>query len=446
MKRLFLLVIPAILMTAVSCEDLLGDDQNGENGGGGNVEFSQDIPSAIDMSCDKDTVEFFFYATKKDEAAAWKIESSAAWCKVEPSEGEGSSDIKVSVSENTGAIQREATLTISSGKKKVSVPVKQSLFAGALPAESWMSKNYYERTDREQAGLRGPVKSWCIDKYVDYKKYYFDEAGHLVKEESHDQDKGTVTVDWEHSYDAAGHRVRSFSSYNDEVIASYGQTITFEYANTGKFVATSPFCWIQPLYTSGKSLPLTILKDLSAMHYEDNSPVYYEKTDYTYAFNSDGNLVITETDQVGRDPSTAQTYTYTVVYQNGYPVSCEKEHMGPTTYASNGMPLTHEEYDGGRKLTFVRDAITILTESFREPDANGMVAMFWADYTYNAAGDVTLFRRAYFNPDQVYTDTTWKYHYDSYGNWVRRTEISEPAFQHGEFFTDVIPRTIEYYK
>ena len=81
----------------------------------------------------------------------------------------------------------------------------------------------------------------------------------------------------------------------------------------------------------------------------------------------------------------------------------------------------------------------------KEPKAQGLVACFWANYSYNSNGDKTRFERAYFSADQVYNDYFGKYFYDSYGNWIQRNETTEPAFQHGQHFTDTIKREIEYY-
>ena len=33
---------------------------------------------------------------------------------------------------------------------------------------AWYSTNYWDRTDREKAGLRGPVKKWHITNYTTY--------------------------------------------------------------------------------------------------------------------------------------------------------------------------------------------------------------------------------------------------------------------------------------
>ena len=103
----------------------------------------------------------------------------------------------------------KADIVIKSGKKEQTLKVSQSLYAGALPDEPWFSKSYIERTDREKAGFRGPVKSWCEVTYTTYHKYFYDEAGHLVKEEYHDTSNNSVEVRWVHTYDAQGRRIKS---------------------------------------------------------------------------------------------------------------------------------------------------------------------------------------------------------------------------------------------
>ena len=446
MKKFFLLLASTGVVFAVSCEGLLGgdpaDDNGNGNGGSGVVIHMDSAPSEIELSYESDTTLFFFYATKGDEPAAWKIASPGDWCKVEPAEGTGSSEVKVTVSENTSATPREGVLTISSGKKSVTLPVKQSLYAGALPAESWFTKYYFDRTDREQAGLRGPVKSWYVDTYTTYNKYFYDEQGHLTREEYHNTANNSVSGIWVHTYDAAGHRVSSVCDYGENC----ARTFTFEYENTGKYVATDATNWIPTLYRSGKEFPLTIWKDLSAIHYVDDSPVYYEKSDYTFVFDADGNLTITTAYQRDRNPEAEKTIeNYLVVYADGLPVSCANGGVVNATYAQNGMPISLSDYRGERTYRFVPDAISLLIESFREPKAGGFAPLLWADYSYNSNGDILHRHHAFYSNDQLYDDYYTKYHYDAHGNWVQRIEEIEPAMQHGTHSKSRAGRVIEYY-
>lgn len=439
MKRLltFALCAAATLLVC-ACQE--------KNGGGKKLDPSPTLEllggaDAYTIPCDGDSFVLGFHAFVNETPAAWTASTDADWCTVDPVSGTGPGEVNVVVQANETSSERTATVTITSGDKKVTKSIKQSLYAGALPAESWFSKNYWERTDREQAGFRGPVKCWYDAHYTTFHKFYYDTAGHLVKDEYHDTEEGSVTLNWEHFYDDAGHRIKSQSLYDDG--GQNGMFFTFEYENKGKFVATSAYVWV-PIYVSGLDFPVTIFKDLSAIHYLDTSPAYYAKTDMTFVFGDDGNLTITEESQVGRDGE-VQKSTNKVLYENGYPVSCAEAGVMGVTYAANGIPLTLSERSGKKTWTFVKTDKMLLMETMKEPNASGMVAEYWSEYKYNANGDETEYKRAYFTPDDVYVNTYSLYFYDSYGNWIQRRESIEPAFQKGEFSVSTVDRVIEYY-
>ena len=215
-QKALLALIPAVLF--VSCGETDPEDpDNGGNGGANGKDKTDihmiDVLPLYELAADKDTALIRFTVTLEDSDADWSISSSADWCKAEPASGKGLGEVNIIVTDNPTASERKADVVISAGKNTHIVKVSQCLYAGAMPDESWFSKPYYDRTDREKAGLRGPVKSWYNSTYTTYDKYYYDEAGHLVKEESYDTSDNSMEVDWVHSYDAQGRRIKSEQSF-----------------------------------------------------------------------------------------------------------------------------------------------------------------------------------------------------------------------------------------
>lgn len=435
------LVFASASALLIGC-DLIGvdpedDNNSGENKGSVDIRW---INSAreFDLSCNYDTVQAVFAVWEGEKYdLEWTAETSDSWIKVAPSSGKSSCEIMITVDPNETASDRSGSVTIKCKDSRSSLKINQSLFGGAMQDESWFDTNYWERTDREKAGLRGPVESWYEDHYTTFHKYFYDTAGHLIKDEYHNLSDSTVSVDWEYEYDEQGHLTKAVSGERN-------MTFTYEYDNTGKFVATDPYIWV-PIYVSGKNYPLTIFKDLSALHYEDNTAaIYFESEDISYVFDEDGNLTIISQYQRGIEGDVICD-TSKVIYENGLPVSSEKGGVA-VTYASNGMPLTLSRDNGKITFRFLENDKELLIQRMDEPNAGGMVAKFWGECQYNRNGDMTQDQHAYFSTDQIYLDTYDKYYYDSYGNWIRRTETIEPAFQHGEHFPSAVDRVIEYYK
>ena len=105
---------------------------------------------------------------------------------------------------------------------------------------AWYTVNFWERTDRQKAGLRGPVKKWHISNYTTYNEYEYDEAGHLIKKSYVDTDNTDNNSEWRYTYDAKGHRIKAeyFDVYSEGTASEYWE---YEYNNTGKFVAREWF-------------------------------------------------------------------------------------------------------------------------------------------------------------------------------------------------------------
>jgi hypothetical protein len=156
---------------------------------------------------------------------------------------------------------------------------------------------------------------------------------------------------------------------------------------------------------------MSVWKDLSAIHYVDDSPGYYERSDIAFEFQSDGSLTMTETYNRERDGSNPNVSVYHIVYENGLPVSCPESKVA-VTYDAKGLPATLSTEDGAKTWTFLGHPRVLLAATMKEPKAQGMVACFWANYSYNSNGDNTRFERAYFSADQVYNDYFGKCFYD----------------------------------
>lgn len=77
------------------------------------------------------TAGFANISMSADLAITWTATCSADWLSVSPTSGTGGTNICVSWQENTNAADREATVTISEGQKKLTLSVKQ----GQKPAE-----------------------------------------------------------------------------------------------------------------------------------------------------------------------------------------------------------------------------------------------------------------------------------------------------------------------
>lgn len=439
-KILFALAALALFS---ACETTDPDDPNGNSKDKTDI-YLLDNQQSYALAATKDTVVVRLTVTLNEKDTDWSVSTSKDWCKVEPASGTGYGEISIIVTDNEKASERNADVVISSGGATKTIKINQGLYAGALPAESWFSKPYVDRTDREKAGLRGPVKSWYESTYASYDKYTYDEAGHLVKEEWFNTDNNTVEVRWVHSYDARGRRVKSEYKYGSDSDGS--RVFTFEYDNPGKLVATDAYNWIEYKdgWVSGKDFPMSTWKDLSAIRYVDDSPAYYERYDLVYAFQPDGSLVLTETYNRERDGSNPDVSVYHLAYENGRPVSCTESGVS-VTYDADGNPASLRIEGGAKSWTFLAHPRVLLAATMDEPKAQGMVAEFWARYSYNGNGDETRREHAYFSADQVYNDFYGKYFYDSHGNWTQRTEYKEPAFQHGEHFKTTATRVIEYY-
>ena len=368
--------------------------------------------------------------------------------------------------------------------------------------EEWYETNFWERTDRQKMGLRGPVKTCRIFNTV----YQFDREGHLVSERS------SVSEKWDmltlYTYDDKGRLIKSemcnHVGKNEEELPDLNpannpnydwagrDVYEYEYGNSGKFVLVDPdingfrsygFC----NQGDPRESISPIIKDLSAIRYKhvnyafDN--VVHNDKEYVFAgdrmsvryHSYDRELVkdwiideYTQYDEVGNiigggysgkhegDIVADGESEYTLsdcVYKDNYPYSFMDERFGGVTsltWAENGMPLRIEGtdgitqyYPGKRHINFKRwDCVP------GKPHDAFLGFSYWYEYTIDDNEDYAEYRESLMDDDSRIRQFKWyDYVYDSYGNWTEYTYDSEAIFAVGtdEKSTTTISRTLEYY-
>lgn len=326
----------------------------------------------------------------------------------------------------------------------------------------WYSVNFWDRTDRQKAGLRGPVKKWHIDTYTTYNEYEYDEAGHLIKESyvnTQDQDQNH---EWRYTYDSQGHCIKAeyFDIFCEDGPSEYW---TYEYENTGKFVAREWFM-MGPEISDAQN---GICKDLSKASFVVEQPLSKTFREYTYTFRNDS-LVISEysynTDLGTEDRLNEVSFEYAFEYKDGYPVSLSTDKLSfqieNITYYPNGMYkdfvyLQEEAYNfdtGWDRHTYRM----LDNPRYLEVDTFSLGGTFSymsltpqsMKKTYDSHFDIVKNEEWYTtNSDTVptFTDTWTDYTYDKYGNWVTRKETVIARWT-GQTSTSNINRVLEYFE
>ena len=353
--------------------------------------------------------------------------------------------------------------------------------------EPWYETNYWERSDRERAGLRGPVKSWTLSSSS--RVYKYSEAGNLTEIRDVDDSRG----EWleKYYYDETGRLVkkiygRSTAPGTDEFDQwATLETWTYEYNNPGKYVWVRPddspfssfyaFRHITPESFSEHSVGVNgnalIMKDLSAIHIVRGTKVNssLDVTDYYFRFNADGNMEYVN-DHYMADPETGENLTEEpdwsitfgpIVYKNNYPYSGEIGADGRIFYKitsmewrDNGMPLRIEGMDG-ITLFDSSEKRYICTTKWEcppgEPHDSFVVFDYWETYKYNEYGDLIEMQER-FNGEEGSENgwtrpTTWEFEYDSHGNWISYKTKYMIAFDgpDSEVKDGSLSREIEYY-
>ncbi len=319
----------------------------------------------------------------------------------------------------------------------------------------WYQTFFWDRTDRQKAGLRGPVKSIHASTpiYSDdrYNIFTFDKAGHLVKNEFKRIDTDEYNHTTTYTYDDAGHRIKM--EFTDGRRTS---GYTCEYKNGNRYVAVNGKDWIHQDgvllgddagYVDCQDL-VGILKGLSKIHFERlDEGVWVDIRDYEYVFGEDGNLTITLTQSSGQESTslTERVSTSYVTYKDGLPCSgVYPTDLGSrevkVQWQSNGMPAQKWE-TGGETIDYEENNRTVLPKKIY--GTVGWGGMGASEFFYDEHFDLVK-RSLDANDDKngLHYDDYSTYTYDKYGNWTSRKEVHTPYFWDG---TDAGKRTYTVY-
>lgn len=345
--------------------------------------------------------------------------------------------------------------------------------------ETWYSTNFWDRTDREKIGLRGPVKKWYLNSSI-HGEYEYDQAGHLTLLRSVNSE--STRGEWleKRFYDNQGRLIRREYGRTEAIGGTeydpWGgvmEITEFEYNNSGKYVWVDPMAldsrtFINFLEPEGRTQGLEMIKDLAATHYSSWLAGFTTKShvDQTYTFNGDNLLVSYHSyeracDSVtGEDENGEITEEYNVNYApikyiGKYPYSGEIDDYSivtSMTWRDNGMPLAVDgpsgltEYSADEKR-YINPVKWTCKEG--KPIDALFGFCFWREWTYNEGGDmVQLLERENENSDKPWTRPfKFDYEYDTHGNWISYTTeymvlIDGPD---APVQTGSLKRTIEYY-
>ena len=360
--------------------------------------------------------------------------------------------------------------------------------------ESWYETNYWERSDREKAGLRGPVKKWYNNKSKSYREYNYNEAGNITLIRDVDPESTRGNRMEQRFYDENGRLVKKIygrstapgSTEFDDWASK--EVWTYEYNNPGKYVlvqiynvsSRSSFRHLSPETFSEHEVESPgefIMKDLSAIRQTNESMMNMDSRshyDMEYTFGSDGNLTISmhnyskeynrESGEEGRTLGEEDGYEewsidYPIEYKDNYPYCVDIRdgerilyQVTSMTWRDNGMPLKMEGVDGISQFSPDAKRYISMTRWDCQPGnpSDGLfVFTFWETYTYNEYGDlIEMQERFNEESDKPWTrPTTWTFQYDSHGNWIRYDEKYMIAIDgpDGEVKDGYLTRAIEYY-
>lgn len=327
---------------------------------------------------------------------------------------------------------------------------------------NWYSVNYWDRTDRQKAGLRGPVKKWHISNYTTYDEYEYDLAGHLIRKAYVNIDNEDSNREWRYTYDAQGHCTKAefFDVFCDGEPSEYW---VYEYENTGRYVAREWFM-MGPEISDAEN---GICKDLSRAYLVIKQPLSASYRDYTYTFRNDS-LVIREhtynTDLGSDERLNEVSYEYAFAYKDGYPNSLSTDKLSfqidTITYYPNGMykdfvyrEKTAYNFDTGwdrYSYTMLDNPRYLEVDTFSLGGTASFMSLTpqYKKKTYDSHFDIVRNQEWYSaNTDTVptFTDTWVNYTYDKYGNWVTRDETVIARLT-GQASTSTITRVMEYFE
>lgn len=330
--------------------------------------------------------------------------------------------------------------------------------------ESWYDTPFWERTDREKAGLRGPVKQWHVSAYASYVQYEYDQAGHLLKIKDYDSD-GELNYLTTFEYDSDGNRIKKTVVAADDA-STVEEVTTYSYGNPGKIVVLDRYLYHGRLSQEHSAIieGEDIMMGVSAIHTESlNSIQYTSVMDRTFEFDEEGNLTVKEHSYLAdkfnnNQPSEFGEYegTFHWTYVGGYPYSSDGG-VTAMTWQANGMPLTWESaveettytWDGPYrvdKCEWYENKRTLDFKSFQHVEGyvGGYLADYWRKKEFGEHDELIHMSFDVFNDgrqfDYYYTD----YKYDSHGNWISRKEDTTAILDGNRSVTEVT-REIVYY-
>lgn len=336
--------------------------------------------------------------------------------------------------------------------------------------EAWYETNYWDRTDREKAGLRGKVKKWHFNS-SNYMEYEYDEAGHLTFARRVDKESSRGEWCTWYTYDKQGRLVKMVYGRVTEKGGttldewSVIETTEYEYDNGEKYV------WVEPqsfdsrtfvnfLGTEYREALYDLRKGLSVRKYSSVMRQSGTYTTFNYRFEGSQMVVSYETystDENGNPNNDLATYSFPpITYSGNYPYSGEINWANIITsmkWRKNGMPLA---VDGPSGLTEYSETENRYINPVKWTCKEGKPLdaffglTFSRQWTYDdKSGEVTLLQewmnqtseRPWIRPAK------WEYTYDSHGNWISYNQeymilIDGPD---GPVHNGSLSRTIEYY-
>lgn len=328
---------------------------------------------------------------------------------------------------------------------------------------AWYTVNFWERTDRQKAGLRGPVKKWHISTYTTYDEYEYDEAGRLVKERYVNTQDKEQNHEWRYTYDSQGHCIKAeyFDIFSRGEPSSYYE---YEYENTGKYVAREWFM-MGPGISNAED---GICKDLSKALYVTIQPISNTYRECTYTFSGDSLVIVEYNYEINnygdKERRDFDTLEYAFIYKDGYPVSLSSNRLRfqveNITYYPNGMykDFVYKEenaynFDTGWDLhtyKMLDNPRYLAVDTFSLGGRASSISLTpqTMKKTYDSHFDIVKNEEWYTtNSDTVptYTDTWTDYTYDKYGNWVTREEAVVARWT-GQCYPSTITRVFEYFE
>ena len=328
---------------------------------------------------------------------------------------------------------------------------------------AWYSTNFWDRTDRERAGLRGPVKKWHISNFTTYDEYEYDRDGRLIKESYVNTQSPESNTTCIYTYDANGHCTKKEYVVSGDEAPDY---TLYEYNNTGKYVALNWFM-MGPEISGAEN---GIQKDLSRSVRIIEQPFSKQYQEVTYTFNSDGNLVVRQSSyeiyQGSEEKENEESSEFTFIYENGYPKSLTSDKLAfnilNITWYPNGM-YKDFVYKHQNSYNFETGWDTHTYKMLENPrylaienfDLGGTASYMtltpkWMRRSYDAHFDIVKNEESYGESaytegaEPTFTDTWTEYTYDKYGNWVTRVEhvVARYTGQEGD---TTIQREMEYF-